>query len=107
MFLGFGGIGLIVGNTPTQAGRDALTPWWAAATFGSLALFEVVQFRYRRAHYRERAAGYTTVFGSRASWFPVPTRGASLTLFSTIPLWQLDRKTGAVIRRPNTAPPSA
>jgi hypothetical protein len=56
---------------------------------------------YRRAAYRERDAGYTTTFGDSAE-FALPGRGGVpvIRLFSTADLYQLDPKTGEVVRRP-------
>ncbi len=55
----------------------------------------------RRAAYRERSAGYTTLYGDSAA-IPLPSKGSSfeIKLFSVEDLWQLDDKTGAVIRQP-------
>ncbi len=56
---------------------------------------------YRRAAYRERDAAYTTTFGDSAE-IALPGRGATpvIRLFSTADLYQLDPKTGEVVRRP-------
>ncbi len=56
---------------------------------------------YRRAAYRERAAGYTTTYGDYAAVY-LPGRGVTplFRLFSISELWHLDSKSGDVLRPP-------
>ena len=82
---------------PTQAGRDVAARWWLAAIVAMVAGWILLVLGFRRAAYRERAAGYTTIAGSHVL-IPVPR--TSITLFPTADLWLLDARSGAVLRRP-------
>jgi hypothetical protein len=66
-----------------------------------LAFYVWTIWGYRRAAYRERDAGYTTTFGDSAE-ITLPGGGAYpvIRLFSTRDLYQLDPRTGEVVRRP-------
>jgi hypothetical protein len=67
----------------------------------ALAFYVWTIWGYRKAAYRERDAGYTTTFGDSAQ-IELPGKGAYpvITLFSTGDLYQLDPRTGEVVRRP-------
>lgn len=97
----FCGFGLVSGYLArTQTERDALTGPWLLGTAVAVAGWIVTVVRFRVAARREQAAGYTTISGSRAS-IDLPGRVAGeIRLFSTAELWELDDRTGAVIRRP-------
>jgi hypothetical protein len=87
-------VGYIV---PTQAGRDVASRWWLAAIVVMVVGWIVLVLGFRRAAYRERAAGYTTIAGSHVL---VPLWRTSVRLFVTTDLWLLDAHSGAVRRRP-------
>lgn len=99
VFIGGGVAVAIVRHT--QAERDAMTGPWIVLTIGAIAVWVPATLGFRSAAYRERAAGYTTIYGDDAS-IDIPGRGryVSIPLFSTVGLWQLNARTGAVIRRP-------
>jgi hypothetical protein len=87
-------VGYIV---PTQAGRDVASRWWLAAIVVIVVGWIVLVLGFRRAAYRERAAGYTTIGGSHVL---VPLWRTSVRLFPTTDLWLLDARSGAARRRP-------
>jgi hypothetical protein len=70
-------------------------------TVAAVAFFAFTIIGYRRAAFRERAAGYTTTFGAYAG-FALLGRGATpvVRLFPTADLWQLNPKNGEVVRPP-------
>ena len=98
VFCGFAlGSGYLAG---TQTERDALAGPWLLGTAAAVAVWLATVVRFRLAARREQAAGYTTISGSRASVVLPGRLAAEIRLFSTAELWQLDDRTGAVIRRP-------
>ena len=92
---------LWMGLQPSQPDRDRAAGFLVAGTAIAIVIWIASMIGYRRAAFRERAAGYTTVYGDKAT-IDLPSRGRplSITLFSTVGLWQLDHRTGAVLRRP-------
>ncbi len=60
---------------------------------------------YRHRVFRERDAGYTTMPGDAVTMNM--SRGPAVMLFRTADLWQLEGRTGAVVRRPGGATPEA
>jgi hypothetical protein len=91
----------------------SIVPWlWLSVhpellllTAIAIAFYAFAIFGYRRAAFRERAAGYTTTPGDYAE-FTLPGKGATPVrrLFPISNLWRLDPKTGAVVRPPGSPP---
>ena len=91
----------------------SIVPWlWLSVhpellllTAAAIAFDAFVIFGYRRAAFRERAAGYTTTSGDYAE-FTLPGKGATPVrrLFPISNLWHLDPRTGAVVRPPGATP---
>ena len=89
----------------TQAERDQFAGPWLALIAATILFWILTIAKYRRAAYSDRAAGYTTTFGDYAD-VTLLGRGATpvVRLFSTADLWQLDPKTGSVVRPPGDRP---
>jgi hypothetical protein len=90
----------------------SIVPWlWLSVhpellllTAAAIAFDVFVIFGYRRAAFRERAAGYTTTSGDYAE-FTLPGKGGPVRrLFPISNLWRLDPRTGAVVRPPGAPP---
>jgi hypothetical protein len=102
VYVVFIGGGLFVGvpdRTPQE--RAPIAAAWIVILIITILIWVLGEVEFRAAAYRERSAGYTTMRGDRVE-IVLPGRGATpkIPLFPTADLWQLDHKTGAVIRRP-------
>jgi hypothetical protein len=98
--------GLFVGVVKRPpAEQQSIGVTWIVILIVTISIWVLSIIEFKVAAYRERAGGYTTMRGDDVEII-LPGRGLGpvITLFSTADLWQLDPKTGAVIRRPGRDP---